>query len=107
MLTLVPLEKDCTMPQEYRLIPVSVTAIQLTPEKFQRAQLWTGGVPVTEIDALDSKKRFVALNIPTILGTIRAGEGDYIFKDPGTGIFKVMSAKEFERQYEPINPHTF
>lgn len=89
------------MPKQYRLVQVSVTAIQLTPESFERAQIFCGGVPVTEIDPFDSKKQFVALNIPTISGTIRAGQGDYIIKD-AFGLVSVMSPDEFERKYERV-----
>lgn len=93
------------MPRQYRLIPVSVEAIQLTPESVQRAAQWCGGVEVEEIHPTDSSKRFVALNIPTLEGVQRASEGDYIVKElslVAKGRIRVMRAREFESKYEPI-----
>lgn len=89
------------MPKKYRLITQSVEAILLAPESFERAQMWCGGAPVTEIDAVDSKKKFVALNIPTIDGVVRVGEGEYLVKDPN-GRFSKMSKDEFEAKYELV-----
>jgi hypothetical protein len=100
MLELIMRERT-GMPSQYRLIQVSVTAIQLTPDSFDRARIFCGGVPVTEMDPFDSKKQFVAPNIPTIAGTVRAGQGDYIIKD-AFGVISVLSAKEFERRYERV-----
>lgn len=100
MLTMV-LKERTGMPQEYRLIPVSVIAIQVTPETFERALEFAGGVPVTEIDAIDSKKRFVAMNIPTLMGTVRAGEGDWIVKEPRKQL-QIMNDVEFRSKYEKV-----
>jgi hypothetical protein len=91
------------MPRKYRLIPVSVEAIQLTPESVKRAALWCGGVEVEEIDPHDSTKKFVALNIPTLSGVKRAGEGDYVIKGL-QGEFSVMNSTDFETRYELVEP---
>ena len=89
------------LPQRYRLIPVSVEAIQLSVETAERAAVWTGGRIVEEIDPINSTKRFVALNIPTLEGVQRASDGDYVVRSLG-GEFSVMRAREFERKYELI-----
>lgn len=93
------------MPRQYRLIPVSVEAIQITSESVHRAALWCGGVEVEEIDPIDSTKKFAALNIPTLAGVQRAGEGDYVVKEMSPvakGRFRVMSKYDFESKYEPV-----
>lgn len=89
------------MPREFQLIPVQVTAIQLTPESVERAAQFCGGIQVTEIDPFDRSKKFVALNIPTLHGVKRASEGQYIVKD-AKGHITVMHASEFENMYQEI-----
>lgn len=89
------------MPKKYRLIPVSVEAIQLTPETVKRAALWSGGVEIEEIDPEDSTKKFCGLNIPTLTGVQRAQEGDYILKNL-QGHVTVMPKREFEARYEIV-----
>lgn len=90
------------VPREYQLIPVHVTAIQVTPESLERAVAFSGGREIEEIDPQDSKKRFVGVNFPTLSGVKRATQGDYIVKDHTTGEFTVMTKYEFERRYEAI-----
>jgi hypothetical protein len=90
------------MPRKYRLIPVSVEAIQITPESAQRAAVWAGGVIREEIDPNDSTKKFAAVNIPTLNGILRAGEGDYIVRDL-QGQLSIMGKREFEAKYELID----
>lgn len=93
------------MPRQYRLIPISVEAIQVTPQSVHRAALWCGGIEVEEIDPIDNTKKFSALNIPTLSGVQRAGEGDYVVKEmspTARGRFRVMRQHEFETKYEPI-----
>ena len=87
------------MPKRFQLIPVAVEAIRLDPTNVERAAVWCGGVEITETDALDSTKKFVAINIPTLRGAQRASEGDYIIKDRNGG-FSVMSAAEFDSKYQ-------
>lgn len=89
------------MPKQYRLIPFAVEAIQLRPDTVKKAAVWCGGIEVEEIDAHDSTKKFVALNIPTINGVVRASEGDYIIKELA-GTVSVMKARDFESRYELV-----
>lgn len=95
------LTEGAEVPRMYRLIPVSVEAIQITPENVKRAALWCGGVEVEEIDPQDSTKKFVALNIPTLSGVKRAGESDYVIKGL-QGEFSVMNQTDFEGRYELV-----
>jgi len=90
------------VPREYQLIPVHVTAIQVTPESIERAVTFSGGREIEEIDPQDSKKRFVGVNFPTLSGVKRASQGDYIVRDHVTGELSVMAKREFERKYELI-----
>jgi hypothetical protein len=87
--------------RRYRLIPVDVEAIKLTPATVREAALWCGGMEIEEIDPLDSTKRFVALNVPSRNGVLRCSEECYIVKD-SSGDFTVMSARRFEDTYERI-----
>ncbi len=90
------------MPRKFRLIipPGEVEALQLTPEKVQRAEAWTGGVQVVQGDPLDSNLKFVALNIPTEKeGAVRAEPNWWILKHPD-GHFSTMGPEEFEAKYE-------
>jgi hypothetical protein len=88
------------MPRKFRLIihPGEVQAIQLTPESVKRAATWCGGVEVVETDPHDSKLKFVALNIPTARGVLRAEEGWWIIKD-ADGTMHVMGPEEFAHTY--------
>jgi len=90
-----------TLPQRYRLIPVSIEAAQLSVDTAERISVWSGGRIVEEIDPVNSTKRFVAMNIPTLEGVKRASEGDYVVRSL-SGEFDVMRAREFERKYEII-----
>lgn len=100
-MVLVPVPDGEKTPKRYRLIPVSVEAIKLTPENVRTAALWCGGKEIEEIDPMYSTKRFSGLNIPTLSGVIRAHQTDYIVKS-GSGHVTVMSEREFESKYELV-----
>jgi len=89
------------MPKRYQLIAVAVEAMKLEPENVERVAVWCGGVEVQETDALDSTKKFVALNIPTLRGVERATQGWYVIRDRN-GAFSTMSPEEFQNKYEQI-----
>lgn len=88
------------MPRHYHLTVGGgeVEAIELTPEKLDKALLWTGGVQVVEIDPFDNVLRFVAINFPTAGEIRRASQGDFIIKD-GLGNLSVMGPNEFHSKY--------
>lgn len=90
------------MPRRFHLIvsePDEVEAIQVTPDKVDRAAAWCGGVKITETDPLDSKIKFVGLNIPTTQGVVRASEDSWVIKR-ADGSFTVMGPHEFAAKYE-------
>ncbi len=92
------------MPRKFRLIipPGEVEAIQLTPEKVRRAEIWTGGVQVVQTDPVDQNLKFIALNIPTEKdGAIRAEPYWWIVKYDD-GHFETMGPEEFEAKYELV-----
>ena len=93
------------MPRPYEsieLIPVAVTAIQVTPESVHRAAVWSGSVEVEEIDPFDKSIKFCALNVPTLDGVKRAQEGDYVVQD-NEGRFDVIKKAEFEAKYHLVD----
>lgn len=90
------------MPRRFHLIvspPGDVEAIQVTPEKVDRAALWVGGVKVIETDPFDSSLKFVALNVPTENGVIRVPEDWWIIKR-ADGALEKMGPEEFAATYE-------
>lgn len=87
-------------PTRYRLIVQSVEAMSVLPETLVDVAMWCGGLTREEIDPVDSKKKFVGINIPTLMGVLRASQGDFIVKDHN-GIFDRMPANEFHSKYEP------
>jgi hypothetical protein len=89
------------MPKKYTIVPITVEAIELTPETVDRVVHWTGGVAVTEIDPEDSSKKFVAVNIPTKNGVERAQTGEVIVKGP-RGDFSKITREEFEQFLIPV-----
>lgn len=64
----------------YQKKPVVVEAQKLSPENADKLAEWCGGLKVEELDAVDSSKTYVGINIPTLEGNMRASEGDYIVK---------------------------
>lgn len=78
-----------------------VEAIRLTPETLQDVLEWTGGVAVTEIDALDPSHTYVGVNLENGNGEmLRASEGDYVIKNGG-GIFHSRWPEAFLAMYKP------
>lgn len=78
---------------------VTVEAAKLTPENVKGMSFWSGGIEVVEIDPLDEKLTFVALNIPTVDGPRRVSEGDYVIRNKD-GDFCMMNGRSFEFLYE-------
>ena len=65
---------------------------------------WCGGQIVEEIDAEDSSKRFVGVNIPTALGSMRGSEGDYVVKSE-RGEFFASKPSIFNALYDLVDAH--
>lgn len=84
--------------------PEVIEAVQLAPENVDEVALWCGGQRIEEQDALDSSKIFVGLNILTLEGSMRVGEGDYIIKD-ALGRFYQRNCSAFEATYDMLTSH--
>ncbi len=83
----------------YKRKPEQIEARRLLSDNVEDIAHWCGGGIVQEIDALDSTKTFVGINVPTLSGPKRAQEGDYILKDEH-GDFHTIKAVEFQMTYE-------
>jgi hypothetical protein len=83
---------------EYTSKAKTVRAIFLTPETADMVAAWTGGTKVETTDAVDSEKKYVGVNIPTLAGTIRAMENQVVCRIDGE--WKLMSTAEFQAEYE-------
>lgn len=83
----------------YTKKPVTVQAEKLEYENAQTIAEWCGGVKVTEIGMDD--ERLVGINIPTLEGTMRASEGDYVIKGV-KGEFYPCKPDIFEATYEQV-----
>ncbi len=78
-----------------------VEANQILPDTVTAVALWCGGVEVVEHDALQHEVTFAAINVPTIIGMLRAQEGDWIIQRL-SGDFYPMPANRFLELFEPI-----
>lgn len=78
-----------------------VEAHQLQADCVYILRMWCKGIIIEEIDAEDSKKRYVGINIPTLEGVIRASENDYIIKGV-SGEFEVCKPGAFAVLYDPM-----
>lgn len=76
-----------------------VEAVQLTKENVDQVIEWCDGTGVEEIDALDSEKRYVGINIPSWGGVVRASEGDFVIKDH-LGEFHTRWPDHFNNMFE-------
>lgn len=79
-----------------------VQAEQVTPETAQNIADWVGGQVIPTEDALDSNKKSVGINIPTLSGIVRASEGDYVVKGEHGEISKCPRV-DFEHLYDRID----
>lgn len=87
--------------QKYRKKPVVVEAVKLSKANAAEVTQWCGGLEVEEVDPY-SEAVFVGVNIPTLEGTMRASEGDYVIK--GTqGEFYPCKPDAFDGTFELVN----
>lgn len=71
-------------------------ARKVRPDTVAQTALWCGGVPVEEIDALDSEKRFPGINVQCGDDVKRASDGDFIIRYPD-GQFDVLKPHEYRQ----------
>lgn len=86
---------------KYSSKAVNIEAVELTKDNVDELSKWCGGRPVEMKDALDEEKTFVGLNIPTLEGTMRASEGDFIIKGL-RGEFYPCKPDVFHAKYEEL-----
>lgn len=58
-----------------------VEAVQLTTDNVDEVAAWCEGLAVQEQDSL-SGEIYVGVNVPTIMGNLRASEFDWVVKSP-------------------------
>lgn len=75
-----------------------IEAHKLTSTNVKEVTHWCGGIEVQELPLEEEGRTLVGVNIPTLNGTMRASEGDYIVRDENRH-FSKMSADEFEAKY--------
>ena len=98
----------------FRKKPVEVQAVQLTPPNVDEVAAWCGGQVIRLAKPSDPSDVYVALDIPTLEGKMRAdsfhsstysgGEyhgGDYIIRGV-QGEFYPCKPDIFEQTYEPV-----
>lgn len=102
------------MSAKYRKKPVEIEAMQVTRENVEGVAAWCGGRVVTEVKPGDPTDVYVALDIPTLEGIMRAetfhssawdgkryAGGDYIIRGV-QGEFYPCKPDIFEQTYEPV-----
>lgn len=92
------------MPQKYKLMSTGeiFLAEVLKHDNGMELAHWCHGKPVTEIDAFDDALTFMGINVPTLTGTKRLSEGDYLVQSEN-GYFHVVARFEFEQTYKSLN----
>lgn len=85
---------------KYRTRSEYIEAMQLTADNVKEVALWCGGQEVEEFDPV-TDERFAGINIPTMDGTARVSQGDYIFRDAKRRFWR-RSAQEFQKEFVPF-----
>lgn len=78
-----------------------VEARQLDKDNVDELAEWCGGTIVEEYDAIDPDVMQKGINVPTKTGNERLSYRGYLVHQD-TGEFQVLSASEFQSQYEPV-----
>jgi len=93
------------MAQKFRKKPVVIDAMRVTPENVEEVAVWCGGRVFSEAKASDPTDVYIALDIPTLEGVVRAQTyhgGDYIIKGV-QGEFYPCKPDIFAATYEPVD----
>lgn len=83
---------------KYRTRSEYIEAVQLTADNVKEVTLWCGGYEVQELDPREETRNKVGVNIPTMEGTARVSEGDYVVRDANRRFWK-FSEMEFQAKY--------
>lgn len=89
------------MVKDYAAGPLQVMAIQVSLETIPEILLFCQSMEVEEIDALDSSKKYPAVNVATNQGVRRAQIGDYVVKALRSGNVVVVKDHEFTQHFRP------
>jgi hypothetical protein len=87
---------------KYRKKPVEVEAYLLKKTNADELAKWCGGLVIEEVNPADHLDIYVGVNIPTLEGTMRASEGDYIIRGV-RGEFYPCKPGIFDDTYELAN----
>lgn len=89
------------MIQRYRSNKVDeeVDAVQISSQNVTDVAAWCEGQEVVEHDALDHDKKFVGINVPTLIGMKRVSEGDYLVRGSRNSFYPLKRGV-FEREFE-------
>ena len=100
--------------QKFRKKPVEIEAMQLTRTNASEVASWCGGRVIDEVSPRDQTDRYIAVDIPTLEGTMRAESfhwstwdgdrytgGDWIIRGV-QGEFYPCKPDIFEATYEPV-----
>lgn len=88
-------------PQKYRKKPVEIEAVRLTdePGSADDVAAWCGGRAIHEESPRDYTDVYIAVDIPTLEGIMRASEGDYVIRGV-QGEFHPCKPDIFKATYE-------
>lgn len=64
----------------FRKKPVEIEAMQLTASNVNEVARWCGGGAIEEVSPRDHTDVYVALDIPTLEGVMRANCGDWVIR---------------------------
>ena len=90
--------------KKYRKKPVVIEAMRATPETVETVAAWCGGRVVYDPKPSDPSDVYIALDIPTLEGVMRAEThtgGDYVIRGV-KGEFYPCKPDIFEATYERV-----
>jgi hypothetical protein len=82
----------------WRRKPEEFYAEQLDSSNAEELAEWCRGLVVEELEPYASKKRYKAINVPTLNGVERLSQGQYLLCREGK--FSIMGPTKFESEYE-------
>ncbi|MGV0627176.1 hypothetical protein [Mycolicibacter minnesotensis] len=88
-------------PQRYRKKPVEIEAMRLRQDNAVEVANWCGGRAFYDAKASDRTDVYVAVDIPTLEGTMRAAVGDYVIRGV-KGEFYPCKPDIFAATYEAV-----
>lgn len=87
----------------FRKRPVVIQALRFSRDRPEDVALWCGGRVIGQPKPSDPSDVYVALEIPTLEGVMRAEHGDWIIRGV-KGEFYPCKPDIFDATYEPVDP---